>query len=92
MLDDGDDAGHCSNGLSAQNYRAASPEDRATYRAWLRGVIVFYAIFTLVSGAVVMVRSTVGSAEFTTAANPPPASNDTASVARARAARVASDK
>ena len=52
MLGDGDDAGHCSNGLSADNYRAADPEDRATFRAWLRGVAVFYLAVLVLSGAV----------------------------------------
>ena len=52
MLDDGDDAGHCSNGLSANNYRDADPEDRATFRAWLRGVAVFYATVLILSGAI----------------------------------------
>jgi hypothetical protein len=52
MLDDGDDAGHCSNGLSAANYRDADPEERATFRAWQRGVAVFYATVLILSGAV----------------------------------------
>jgi hypothetical protein len=52
MLGDGDDAGHCSNGLSADNYRDADPEDRATFRAWLRGVAVFYATVLMLSGAI----------------------------------------
>jgi hypothetical protein len=52
MLDDGDDAGHCSNGLSAVNYRDADPEDRATFRTWLRGVAVFYAAVLMLSGAI----------------------------------------
>jgi hypothetical protein len=52
MLGDGDDAGHCSNGLSAKNYRIADPEDRATFRAWLRGVAVFYLTVLMLSGAI----------------------------------------
>ncbi|WP_213741615.1 hypothetical protein [Bradyrhizobium sp. dw_411] len=52
MLGDGDDAGHCSNGLSAANYRDANPQERATYRAWLRGVAVFYITVLTLSGAV----------------------------------------
>jgi hypothetical protein len=51
-LGNGDDAGHCSNRLSARNYRAASAEERATFRMWMRGVIVFYASVLLISGAV----------------------------------------
>ena len=51
----GDDAGHCSNGLSAQNYRGATPEDRATYRQWIFGMAVFYGALVVVSGVVAMV-------------------------------------
>jgi hypothetical protein len=51
MLGHGDDAGHCSNGLSAQNYRAASAEDRAIYRKWMRRMVVFYCA-VLISGVV----------------------------------------
>jgi hypothetical protein len=52
MLGDGDDAAHCPNGLSANNYREADPEDRATFRAWLRGAAVFYAAVLVLSGAI----------------------------------------
>jgi hypothetical protein len=52
MLGHGDDAGHCSNGASGWNYRGASAADRATFRRWLRGVIVFYVGVLTVIGAV----------------------------------------
>ena len=52
MPGDGDDAGHCSNGLSVKNYRMADPEDRATFRRWLRGVAVFYLTVLMLSGAI----------------------------------------
>jgi hypothetical protein len=52
MLGDGDDAGHCSNGLSAKNYRAADPEDRATFRRWMRGVVMFYATILMLTCAI----------------------------------------
>jgi len=52
MLGDRDDAGHCSHGLSAKNYRMADPEERATFRAWLRGVTVFYATVLTLAGAI----------------------------------------
>jgi hypothetical protein len=52
MLRDGDDAGHCSNGLSAQNYRGATPEDRSTYRRWIFGMVVFYGALLVISGVV----------------------------------------
>jgi hypothetical protein len=48
MPGDGDDAGHCSNGLSAGGYYEASAEDRTVYRRWMRGVIVFYASVLLI--------------------------------------------
>jgi hypothetical protein len=51
-LGNGDDAGHCSNRWSARNYRAASAEDRATFRRWMWGVIVFYTGVLLISGGV----------------------------------------
>jgi hypothetical protein len=52
MLGDGDDAGHCSNGLSANRFRMADPEDRATFRRWLRGVAVFYLTVLILCGAI----------------------------------------
>ena len=57
MFGDGDDAGHCSNGLSADNYRAANPEERATFRAWIRGVIVFYATILTLSGTIAILNT-----------------------------------
>jgi hypothetical protein len=66
MLEQGDDAGHCSNGLSAENYREATPEDRATYRKWILGMVVFYCTLLLISGVVaVVVDSSAGSTRFT---------------------------
>jgi hypothetical protein len=55
MFGDGDDAGHCSSGWSARNYRAERAEDRATFRVWIRGVIVFYVTVFMISGAVAIV-------------------------------------
>jgi hypothetical protein len=49
------DAGHCSNGLSAQKYQEASAEERATYRKWMRGIVVFYSALLLISGIAAMV-------------------------------------
>ncbi len=48
----GDDAGHCSKGLSARNYREANAEESVTYRKWMLGVIVFYCTLLLISGVV----------------------------------------
>jgi hypothetical protein len=52
MSGHGDDAGNCSNGLSAQKLRAASPEERAIYRKWIFGMVAFYTTFLLLSGVV----------------------------------------
>jgi hypothetical protein len=55
MPEHGDDVGHCRNGLSTENYRGASPEDRAIYRKWMLGMVVFYSALLLVSGVVAIV-------------------------------------
>ncbi len=55
MPEHGDNAGHFRNGLSTQNYRGASPEDRAIYRKWILGIVVFYSALLLVSGVVAIV-------------------------------------
>jgi hypothetical protein len=52
VLENGDDAGHCSNGLSAQTYRGATAEERAIYRKWMRGTIAFYSTLVLIFGVV----------------------------------------
>jgi hypothetical protein len=55
MPEHGDNAGHCRNGLSTQNYRGSTPEDRAIYRKWILGIVVFYSALLLVSGVVAIV-------------------------------------
>jgi hypothetical protein len=45
----GDDAGHCSNGLTGRKYREATPEELATYRKWKRGAIAFYCALLLIA-------------------------------------------
>jgi hypothetical protein len=55
MPEHGDDAGHYRNGLSTRNYRGASAEDRAIYRKWILGMVVFYSALLLVSGVVAVV-------------------------------------
>jgi hypothetical protein len=52
MSGHGDDAGQCSNGLTARNYRAASVEDRIIYQKWIRGMVVFYGALLMISGVV----------------------------------------
>lgn len=52
MLDHGDDAGLCPNGLSAKNYREAPAEERAIYRTWILGMAVFYGTLLLAAGVI----------------------------------------
>src|SRR5258708_15161700 len=52
MLEQGDDAAHCSNRLSAENYREATPEDRATFPKRVFEMVVFYCTLLLISGVV----------------------------------------
>jgi hypothetical protein len=48
----GDDAGHCTPGLSVRNSRGATAEDLAIYRKWIDGMVVFYGALLLMSGVV----------------------------------------
>jgi hypothetical protein len=52
MLGNSDDAGKCPNGLTVQNFRAATAEERTVYREWMRGIIVFYSTLLLISGTI----------------------------------------
>jgi hypothetical protein len=62
----GDEATHCRNGLSAKHYREAAPEDRAIYRKWIFGMILFYSTLLLISGVVAfVVDSSAGSTRLT---------------------------
>ena len=66
MLTTGDDAGHCSNGLTAQKFREATPEERAIYRKWLRGMVLVYGTLLLMSGvAAIASYSVVGPTQLT---------------------------
>jgi hypothetical protein len=51
----GDDAVHCRNRLSAHDYRGTTADDRATYRKWILGMVVFYSTLLLVCGIVATV-------------------------------------
>ncbi|KJC38008.1 hypothetical protein UP09_26445 [Bradyrhizobium sp. LTSP885] len=57
MSDYGDDAGHCSNGLNAQKFRDATPEERTTYRRWIRGTVVVYAVLVLAAGTLALIST-----------------------------------
>jgi hypothetical protein len=66
MFTSGDDAGHCSNALTAQKFRDAAPEERAVYRKWLRGMILVYGTLLLISGVTAVASySVVGPTQFT---------------------------
>ena len=65
MFGDGDDAGHCSNGLTAQKYREATSDERATYRKWMRGIVAFYCALLLVSSAAIAGYSKVSLTQLT---------------------------
>lgn len=57
-LEHGDDAAHCSNGLDAQKFRDATPDERAIYRRWIRGAIMLYGLLALAAGAVFWINGT----------------------------------
>jgi hypothetical protein len=65
MIANGDDAGHCASGLTAQKFREATEEERATYRRWLRGIIFFYFGLLFVSGVAVATYSGTGHERMT---------------------------
>jgi hypothetical protein len=65
MFIDGDDAGHCSNGLTARRFRDATSEERATYRRWIRGIIFFYCGLLFVAGVAVVSYSGTGRTDQT---------------------------
>jgi hypothetical protein len=66
MFNTGDDAGHCSNGLTAQKFREASTEERAVYRKWLRGMVLVYGALLAMSGvALVTSHSLMGPTQLT---------------------------
>ena len=63
MFTSGDDAGHCSNGLTAQKFREATPEERKVYRKWLRGMVLVYGTLLLMSGVAAVASYSVGGAD-----------------------------
>jgi hypothetical protein len=66
MFTPGDDAGHCSNGLTAQKFRDSTPEERAVYRKWLRGMVLVYGTLLLMTAvAAVASYSVVGPTQLT---------------------------
>jgi hypothetical protein len=65
MSMDGDDAGRCSNGLTAQKFRDATSEERATYGRWIRGIIFFYCGLLFIAGVAVVNYSGTGRTDLT---------------------------
>jgi len=70
MFEHNDDAGHCSNGLTARRFRDATVEERKTYRKWMRGIIAFYCALMLIAGTLaLMTYSDVGLTQLTSLSN-----------------------
>jgi hypothetical protein len=65
MFIDGDDAGHCSNGLTVRKFREATSDERATYRRWIRGIIFFYCGLLFIAGVAVVNYSGTGRTDLT---------------------------
>ena len=73
MIEHGDDAAHCSNGLTAQTFREANGEERVTYRRWIRGSIAFYGALSLLVAALVWTNhANVGPTQVTHLSTPVP--------------------
>ena len=56
MVEHGDDAAHCSSGLTAQTFKEATGKERAIYRSWMRGTIALYGALLLIAGGLVMMN------------------------------------
>ena len=56
MFGDGDSFTHYSNASTAKRYREETEEERATYRRWMRGIVVFYCVLGLVTGLLAAVN------------------------------------
>jgi hypothetical protein len=66
MFTSGDDAGHCSNGLTAKKFREATQEERSIFRKWLRGMVFVYGTLLLMSGvAAIASYSVLGPTQLT---------------------------
>jgi heme A synthase len=56
VFGDGDSFTHYSNASTEKRYREETEEERATYRRWIRGIVVFYCVLALVTGLLVAVN------------------------------------
>jgi hypothetical protein len=43
--------------LTASKFRESTDDDRATYRKWIRGLVIAYCTLLLVSGVILFVNS-----------------------------------
>ena len=68
MVEHGDDAAHCPNGLTAQKFRDASVEERTIYRRWMRGTIVM--LFLIAGGMLLMNFSNASLTQFSSLSKP----------------------
>jgi len=57
---EGDDAAHCSNGLTATKFRESTDAERATFRKWIRGMVIVYCALLLAFGIGAFVNSDSG--------------------------------
>ena len=57
---EGDDAGHCTNAITARKFREATDEERTIYRKWLHGIAAFYCTLLLAVCAVGFMTSNKG--------------------------------
>lgn len=65
MLTDGNDATHSFRASTARKFRSSTPEERATYRRWLRGIIFFYFGLLFLSGVAAVTYSGTGRTQIT---------------------------
>jgi hypothetical protein len=66
ILEHGDDAAHCSNGLNAQKFRDATPNERVIYRRWIRRALMLYGLLALAAGTAVWINgAAVGPTQLT---------------------------
>ncbi len=62
---EGDDAAHCSNGLTATKFRESSDAERSTYRKWIRGMVIVYCALLLAFGVGAFINSDPGRMQVT---------------------------
>ena len=63
MFSEGDNAGHCSNGLTAHRFRESTIEEQRIYRKWLRGMVVVYCMLLLTCCGAAFVSLSAGQTQ-----------------------------